>query len=72
MQLVFFKGPFRGAYFWRFLYLKGLTVCTEGNLCFQIDWAILVVESKILYHFCFVFEGKFSSTSSWGGLCLKG
>ena len=49
---MFFKGPFRGAYF-----LIGLS--TEGNLHFQMVWASLIVESKftifaLLY---FVFEG---------------
>ena len=46
--LIFFKGPFWGAYFWR-----GLS--TEGNLHFKIDWVSLVVGSwKEIYQrvFC--------------------
>ena len=33
----------------------------EGNLCFKIDWASLIVGSKftIFALFCFVFEGNF-------------
>lgn len=37
--LIFFKGPFEGAYF-----RKGLS--SEGNLHFQINSASLIVESK--------------------------
>ena len=37
----------------------------EGNLRFKIDWASLIVESKLIVFalFYFVFEGNFSSTS---------
>ena len=47
-----FKGPFWGAYFW-----KGSSA--EGNLCFKIDWASLIVASKftVFALFYFVFEG---------------
>ena len=37
--LIFLKGPFCGAYFWR-----GLS--TKGNLRFKIDWARLIVGRK--------------------------
>ena len=65
--LIFFKGPFWGAYFWRGL-------CTEGNLRLKIDWASLVVGRKftIFSLFYFVFEGSFPSTSPPGGLYLDG
>ena len=58
---------FGGAYIWR-----GLS--TEGNLCFKIDWASLIVGSKftIFALFYFVFEGNFPSTSPHGGLYLEG
>ena len=42
---------------------------------FKIDWASLIVGSKLIYHFCFVllaFEGNFASTSPRGGLYLEG
>lgn len=39
LGLIFFKGPFEGAYF-----RKGLS--SEGNLHFQINSASLIVESK--------------------------
>ena len=63
--LIFFKGPFWGAYFWR-----GLS--TEGNLCLKIDWASLIAGSKFTFFalFYFVFEGNFPITSPWGGLYL--
>ena len=50
-MLVFFKGPFRGACFWRAYIHRGLS--TEGNLCFQIDWASLIVEANLTFLFCF-------------------
>ena len=61
MGLIFFQGSFWGAYFWRGLYL-------EGNLCFKIDWASLIVGSKftVFALFYFAFEGNFPSTSPLG------
>ena len=46
----------------------------EGNLCFKIDWASLIVGSKftIFALFYFVFEGNFPSTSSWGAYIRRG
>ena len=40
----------------------------EGNLCFKIDWASLIVGSKftVFALFYFVFEGNFPSTSPRG------
>ena len=62
-----FQRPFWGTYFWR-----GLS--TEGNLCFKIDWASLIVGIKFtvfaLFHF--VFEGNFQSTSHWGAYIWTG
>ena len=61
LGLIFFKGPFWGAYFWR-----GLS--TEGNLRLKIDWASLIVGSKFTFFafFYFVFEGNFPITSPRG------
>ena len=56
---------------------RGLS--TEGNLCFEIDWASLIVGSKFTFFalFYFVFEGTFPSTSpegayTWRDLYMKG
>ena len=59
--LIFFRGPFWGAYVWRGLYSK-------GNLRFKIEWASLLFGSKftIFALFHLVFEGNFPSTSPWG------
>ena len=66
-----------GAYIFRSLFLRGLYsegLFPEGNLCFKIDWASLIVGSKftVFALFYFVFEGNFPSTSSQGGLYLEG
>ena len=39
----------------------------EGNLCFKIDWAILIVGSKftVFALFYFVVEGNFPSTGNF-------
>ena len=55
-----------GAYFWRGLYIwMGLS--REGNSCFKINWASLIVGSKftvfVLFFFVLIFEGNFPSTS---------
>ena len=41
---------------------------------FKIDWAILIVGSKITVFalFYFVFEGNFPSTSPWGAYIWRG
>ena len=46
---------------------------TEGNLCFKINWASHIVESKftVFALFFFVYEGDFPSTSP-RGLYLEG
>ena len=46
----------------------------EGNLCFKINWASLIVGSKftIFALFYFVFEGNFPSTSPWGAYIWRG
>ena len=66
-RLIFFKGPFWGAYFWR-----GFS--TEGNLRFKIDWASLIVGSKFIVFalFYFVFEGNLPSTSPRGAYIWRG
>ena len=65
--LIFFKGPFWGAYFWR-----GLS--TEGNLHFKIDWASLIAGDKcaIFALFYYIFEGNFPSTSPWRAYIWRG
>ena len=65
--LIFFKGPFRGAYFWRGLY-------SEGNFRFKINWANLIARSKntIFALFYFVFEGNFPSTTRRGAYIWRG
>ena len=68
LSKVLFEGLiFGGAYIRR-----GLSM--EGNLCFKIDWASLIVGSKFTVSalYCFVFEGNFPSTSPPGGLYLEG
>ena len=64
--LIFFKGPFLGAYFWR-----GLS--TEGNLRLKIDWAALIVGRKftVCALFYFVFEGNFQVQPPREGLYLE-
>ena len=64
---IFFKGPFRGAYFWR-----GSSM--EGSLHLQIDWTSLIVRSKftVFALFYFVFEGNFPSTSPQGAYIWRG
>ena len=49
----------------------------EGNLCFKIDWASLIVGRKftIFALFCFVLLciwGQFPSTSPWGAYICSG
>ena len=60
-----------GAYIFQRPFLRGLS--TEGNLCFKIDWASLIVGSKFTFFalLYFVFEGNFPSTSPQG-LILEG
>ena len=47
---------------------------TEGNLCFKIDWASLILGRKftIFALFFFVFKGNFLSTSSRGAYIWRG
>ena len=61
-----------GAYIWAYFW-KALS--TEGNLCFEIDWASRIVRSTfftVFALFYFVLEGNFPSTSPQGGLYLEG
>ena len=46
----------------------------EGNLCFKIDWAILIVRRKftIFALFYFVFEYKPGGGGGGGGLIFGG
>ena len=64
--LIFFKGPFGGAYIQR-----GLS--TEENLRFKIDWSSLIVRSEftVFALFYFVFEGNFQVPAP-GGLIFRG
>ena len=65
--LIFFRGPFWGAYVWSGLYSK-------GNLRFKIEWASLLFGSKftVLALFYFVFEVNFLSTSPRGAYIWRG
>ena len=65
--LIFFKGPFWGAYIRR-----GLS--TQGSLYFKIDWASLIFGSKftVFALFYFVFEGHFPSASPQGAYIWRG
>ena len=55
-----------GAYSFQRPFLRGLS--TEGNLRFKIDWASLIVGSKLPF---FVFEGNFQVQAP-GGLIFGG
>ena len=46
----------------------------EGNLCYKIDWASLIVERKftVFALFYFLFEGIFQEQTLGGGLYLQG
>ena len=46
----------------------------EGNMCFKIDWASLIVGRKFIVFalFYFVFEGNFQVQAPPGGLYLEG
>ena len=70
--LIFFTGPFRGAYFGGAYIQRGLS--TEGNLRFKIDWASLICGRKFtaLAFFYLVFEGIFSSKSPRGAYFWRG
>ena len=48
-----------GAYIFQRPFLRGL--CTEGNLCFKIDWDSIILGRKVtvFFLFYFVFEGNF-------------
>ena len=79
-----------GAYIFQRPFLRGIFLegphirrglCTEGNLCFQIDWASF--SSKEIYHCCFVLLciwGQIPSTSTppppdlrfWGAYTWRG
>ena len=60
--LIFFKGHFWGAYFWRGL-------CTEGNLRLKIDWASLLLGRKFVVFLCFtLYLREISKYKPLGGL----
>ena len=61
-----------GAYIFQRPFLRGLS--TEGNLRFKIDWASLIVRSKITIFafFYFVFEGNVPSRSPGGAYIWRG
>ena len=71
--LYFSKALFEGLIFGGAYIRRGLS--TEGNLCFKIDWASLIVESELIYRFCIVWLciwGQFSKYKPPGGLSLEG
>ena len=74
-----------GAYIFPRLFLRGLfwgglisggayLQIWEGNLCFKINWASLIVGNKftVFALFYFVFEGNFLSTSPLGANIWRG
>ena len=65
-RLIFFKGPFWGAYFWRGLYSEGLIY--GGKLAFQNRLGNFTVFALFYY----VFEGNFPSTSPRGAYIWRG
>ena len=59
-----------GAYIFQWPFLGGLS--TEGNLHFKINWASLIVRSKVtIFAFFFVFEGNFQAQDIWRGDLTK-
>ena len=72
--LIFFKGPFWGAYFWRDSFSEGLI--NGGKFaCFKIDWASLACSGKeltIFALFYLVFQGKFQVQASQGAYIRRG
>ena len=60
-----------GAYIFQRPFLRGLSA--EGNLRFKINWASLVVRSKLtVFASFFAFEGNFPSTRHLEGRFNKG
>ena len=53
-MLIFVKGPFWGAYFWR-------GFCTEGNLSFKIDCNSLPLEGNLPFLLCFILYSRANS-----------
>ena len=70
--LYFSKALFKGLIFGRAYIRRGLSM--EGNSCFKIDWASLIVGSKVTIFalFYFLSEGNFPSTSPRGVIYLEG
>ena len=70
--MYFSKTLFEGLIFGGAYIQRGLS--TEGNLCFKIDWASLIVGSKctVFALFYFVLEGNFPSTSAPGAYIWRG
>ena len=69
--LYFSKALFEGLIFGGAYIQRGLSM--EGNLCFKIDWASLIVGRKFIGFalFYFVFEGNFQVQAP-GGLIFGG
>ena len=66
---MFFIGPFRGAYFWRGLYIFG-GAYVGREICFSKSIG-LACSGKEIYHFCFVvlcIREQITSTSPPEGL----
>ena len=66
-----FQSLFCGAYIWRGL-------CTEGNLCFKIDWASSLLEGNLPFLLCFTLYLRANSKSKppgayiWRGDLMEG
>ena len=70
--LYFSKALFEGLILGGAYIRRGLS--TEGNLCFRIDWASLLVGRKFIVFalFLFVFEGHFHVQAPPGGAYIWG
>ena len=66
------KALFEGLIFGGAYIRRGLS--TEGNLCFKIDWASLIVGRKFIVFalFYFVFEGNFQVRAPQGARIRRG
>ena len=69
---IFSKGLFEGLIFEGAYIRRGLS--TEGNLSFEIDWAIPIVGRKftVFALFYFVFEGNFQEQAPGGAYIWRG
>ena len=71
--LIFFKGPFWEAYFWRGLYSEGLIYGGKFAFLNRLGYSLIVGSKFTVFAlFYFVFEGNFPSTSPRGAYIWRG